>query len=305
MPHTSSVASFSSAVDFVSLNFTSSPVSNKIKRRKSAFESIVEEISLKEFNGSLKQQQQHHTSIPVTASAVANMCTGCLAHNHDRTMQYLDDTYQCADCAELYLDVNNNFRKPSQFSLSSNINTSNRLTNNNSSNFYMDNMLASQQSSNHTSSKVTFASLFSDMSNFDQNGAEVCAPPPNTGIAVNSPDSAAKKLVVNASNSSKPVEVDENNNEIVSVKRTKFVEIELVRTPARKHGPIVSSSIDNQQHRKVALNSDSVHSNATTTPPPSPLEELYENRSISVDVDFTTDSELSEHIYENDDFVYI
>jgi hypothetical protein len=257
VPFTSSIGSFSSNGDFASLNFASSPVSSKQRRRKSAFESIAEEASLSELaNGSFTNRKQQ------TSRFNSNLCAACLASNHDRTLQYLDDTYQCADCAEIQLDVNNNFRKPAAAAGLGN----NRLGP------LAAHPLASQQPNVNTSSKVTFASLFSDMSNFDQ----------NTGESQN----VSEKLEVKRQPEAKvKIQLDENNNEIVALLKSESETCKDKLIPQVKHGP--KSEWSQQSHSSTSR------------------DEVYECRSLSVDIDYTTDGDFKEHIYENDDFVYI
>ena len=135
-------------------SFDSTPISLKQRTTKSNRDLIREEISLRDFNLDADTNK--------TKSSMSQ-CFTCFIHNQNNNFQYLEDIYECPECAEIYLDVNNNYKKSSsKFSLYlKKTDTFQTLTNN-----LCCQPMNSKSSDNF--SKVTFASLFGDPSIFDQ-----------------------------------------------------------------------------------------------------------------------------------------
>jgi hypothetical protein len=295
-PFFSSLASFGSGSNVSQFNNhlaagASSPVLSDMKRRRrrSAFDYIIEEIGLREpsnssFLSAAGRHQQKHAG--GAASSLCFTCATCaLNYQPNRSnIQYMDDIYECAECAEIDLDINNNFKKSatSKFSLMNG--TGGGVAAANDHRIFAKTVggglsIGNQQ---NTSSKVTFASLFSDMSIFDQN-SEYHSP----GAKIVTPD--VSPPMANTTATSSPCAVDENNNYAVSKEEL-------------KRPSILVKSIKVAAVGGVGVGSGARAGSECSQSEP---DEFFECRSMSVDADFTTESENSDRIYENNDFVYI
>jgi hypothetical protein len=184
---------------------SSSPFNQKLNKSTS----LIDEIGLRTFSTDLKSKELSNINSfnkkidknkiifkEINDSPVSRSCMNCMLVNQNNPIQYLEDIYECPECSEIYLDVNNNYKRASKCSLdfqlfekfNERLKQTNNLESTESKSLDTFDSFSAMDYMKKRTSRVTFASLFGGETNIfeeteENENSEIITEKESTGLS--------------------------------------------------------------------------------------------------------------------------